>query len=422
MSSIQELYNTARTLYDTQVYDYAKNTDALLILLELTSQTQDRGLCYDTSLRKGKKTDIFTPEFVQKVANTNCKNILYAYQNTIRTFNIMTDIIQTRRTQSNNSNVIVQTVQINDINIQGGEVICCASAIAEPEKYGDCTDTIVQNSDVSVKVTNNALTQSEKEFIIQKFIESLTADFIAGIDRSGCTDDSIKQQTKNSIVTQANLSQPIQVQFTKITQINREDIVFQRIWAWGPCFDLKQENKIDIDIILTKSIVNNILQEIFNQFQSNNSQFQQFMKLDDTHLEECSVECLDDQNFPNCTTTTEYRPCEGKTDGMECTLCDPRNTECTETQVYPKTCQQGICKETQEQPCEDPSQCENFCQRFPQDPKCTTNPPPTTSSSIPTWVIVVIIVAVVIFVAVFVIVKIYNAKKASSTMVEEAFF
>lgn len=330
MSTIQDLYEEASVIaLDIEYDDYIKNTEALILVL---SMTNSKGVgdvtCTDPFFRDEGK-NIFFPSSVSQGGSGDvilCKDVLYSFRNTIREFNKFIYIIGKRRNVSSSSspNSTVQTLQINSVNIQAEELNCCVSATVDRERYGDCTDNIRQTSDISVKITDVDIDEFEKAFMIQKINNALYEDFEGAVSRSTCKTEAEKQDIIGNIDIDVNVTQEIEQQFIRMTQINRQNYYIKDLWAWGPCFDLNQSNNIDIDVNLNKEIVGTITRDVYAQFISRNPNFVEIMNTDNEYLTtECSPDCTQDIQNPRCTGGGDV--CEGKVDGDTCPgggVCD----------------------------------------------------------------------------------------------------
>lgn len=65
--------------------------------------------------------------------------------------------------------------------------------------------------------------------------------------------------------------------------------------------------------------------------------------------EECQRQCASGETEACASLLNScscYDPCADKINGAECTLCDPKDGDCVETQEL-KTCQSGVCEPSQ---------------------------------------------------------------------------
>ena len=351
MSTIGEIYNETSDIYDSVDYDdYEKNTDALILVLSMTTS---RGVgnvtCTDPLLRENNG-NIFVPSSISQSESDDsikCKDVLYSYRNTIREFNKFIDIFEKRRTVSSDPNVNVQTVQLNSVNIQADELNCCVSAVVDRERYGDCTDNIRQTSDISVKITDVEIDEFERAFMIQKINDALYQDFENAVSRSTCLSEAEKQGIISSTDMDVEITLEMKSQFVRVSQVNEQNYYIKYLWSWGPCFDINQSNKLDIDINLNKDIVSNITRDVFTQFVSRNPNFIEIMKFDNEYLTtDCSPDCNQDSQNPRCGGDV----CDGKTDGDTCPgggVCDGgvcREAGVCEGKLDGMTCPGGVCE------------------------------------------------------------------------------
>ena len=299
---ISEIYNKHLDEYSVDPTNYQQNTDSLLLLLDLSGAPSG---CYDQALKSGvdaDKIDLFYP--VDKETTQGCQNFMYMYRDTIKTLNILKDVIQQKRTADNSENI--RTIQFNEISITGGTYICCASAIADPVKYGSCTDSIEQGSKINVLVntTTDGLNDSEILFVTGILRDALKSDYSRTIDLTTCIPLAEREQIRTSIDDNIVVTDNIKNQFTKITQINKQDLDFKRVWSWGPCFDIVQDNIINLNIQMSQDIVYNIYEDVYNQFTDNNYEnFSRIMNCNDQYiLEDCQPDCKESitPSHPTC--------------------------------------------------------------------------------------------------------------------------
>lgn len=326
MTTIEELYNDVSDIYNDIDYDdYVKNTDALVLFLALIGSKELGDVtCTDPLLRENNG-NIFYPSSVSSQTESGdlilCKDVLYSYRNTIREFNKFTDVFGKRRTVSSstddNPNAVVQTIQINSVNITADELNCCISATVDKERYGECEENIKQYSGVSVKISDVDITEFERVFMIQKINNALYEDFENSVSRSTCKTESEKQDIVSNIDMDVDVTIEMEEQFIRVSQINRQNYDIKYLWSWGPCFNINQSNELDIDVNMNKEIVGNITRDVYRQFISRNPSFLEIMNINDDYITTtCSPDCNQDIQHPRCQGGGGV--CEGKVDGTTC--------------------------------------------------------------------------------------------------------